>query len=99
MSRNTFFLLVVAIGAVVVLAIAQVPQPWRGVLVAWLIVGGSVGYVAVRLVQSYHVYRTMTTPVQRRPPTGHARPRARTRRTESLQVVISQAGANGRRTI
>lgn len=97
MSRNTFLLLVAAVGGVLVLAVAQVPQPWRGVLVAWLIFGGSVGYVAVRLAHSYHVYRAAPTAGHR--PTPRPRPEAPPRRPESLKVVVSRASANGRRTI
>ncbi len=97
MSRNTFLLFVAAVGAALVLAVAQVPQPWRGVLVAWLIFGGSVGYVAVRLAHSYYVYRAAPTASRRpapRPSAETARPRA-----ASLKVVVSRAAANGRRTI
>ena len=56
-------------------------------------VGSSVGYVAVRLVQSYRVPHD-DTPVQRRPPTGRPS-RARTL-AQVLQVVISQAGQMAR---
>lgn len=97
-ARWRFLILIAAIGAVLVLAVAQVPQPWRGILVTWLIVGGSVGYLAVRLTRHYHTY--MVAPQVRRPrDTRLPRPQeAPPPRAESLKIVVSST-ANGRRTI
>lgn len=99
MSRNTFLLLTAAVGAALVLAVAQVPQPWRGVLVAWLLFGGSVGYVAVRLAHSYHVYRATPASYRQRSTEARRRPDPVPPRAASLKVVVSHTVANGRRTI
>jgi hypothetical protein len=97
-ARWRFLLLMAAIGAVLVLAVAQVPQPWRGVLVAWLIFGGSVGYLAARLARHYHAYKA--APQVRRPRDTRLSRRQEDPppRAESLKVVVSST-ANGRRTI
>ncbi len=99
MGRGRFLLLAAAVGAVLVLAVAQVPQPWRGVLVAWLIFGGSVGYVAVRLAHSYHAYRAAPPARQHRAPAAHRPQGAAPPRGDALKVIVSRAAANGRRTI
>ena len=99
MARGRFLILTAAIGVVLVLAVAQVPQPWRGVLVAWLIFGGSVGYLAARLARSYHAF--VAAPPSRQPrAAGTRRPQeAPPPHAESLKVVVSSTAANGRRTI
>jgi hypothetical protein len=98
-ARWRFLMLTAAIGVVLVLAVAQVPQPWRGVLVAWLIFGGSVGYLATRLARHYHAY--VAPPPTRQPRRTRARrlPEETPRRAESLKIIVSNIAANGRRTI
>jgi len=98
-ARWRFLMLVAAMGAVMVVAVAQVSQPWRGILVAWLIFGGSVGYLTVRLTRHYHAY--MVIPPMRKPhPTRALRlPEEAPHRAESLKIIVSKTADTGRRTI
>ena len=41
--RNVFLLSMVGLGTMLALAISQVPQPWRGLLVGWLLLGLPLG--------------------------------------------------------
>lgn len=100
MTLVKFLALAAAVGVVVVLAVAQVPPPWRGALVAWLIFWASFGSLAIRLVRGYRAY--ISAPAPRRPAATPARGRrsgAPSRPASALKVVVSKAGANGRRTV
>ena len=100
MTLRKFLALAAAVGIAVVLAVAQVPAPWRGALVAWLIFWVTFGSLAIRLVRGYRAYTS--APTRRRPaatPTRGHRTGAPSRPVSSLNVVVSKAGANGRHTV
>jgi hypothetical protein len=90
-GRFAFLLWALAAGVMLSLAVYQVPQPWRALLVAWLLVGSSLGALVARLVRHHYAYRAEH---ERR---YGARPRPRAAqpaepRFEGLEVVTLAQG-------
>ncbi len=50
-GRSLFAVMALAAGVLLALAVFQVPQPWRAILVAWLLVCATLGTLVVRLVR------------------------------------------------
>lgn len=101
MAKGLFFLNLSVIGVVFVLAVYQVPQPWRGVLVGWLLFLVSAGSFALKLAKHHYEYKslllTAKQPAQRRPSSRKSR-KAR-RQSDSLKVIMSDAVGSGRHVI
>ncbi len=65
-SRRRWVLLLSLVAALLLsLAVYQVPQPWRAVLVVWLFVCGTLGWLVVRLIRHHYEYLALQ---QRRGP-------------------------------
>ena len=102
LTRNIFLIGIVALALLLVLAIYEVPQPWRGMLVCWLLFLSTGGAFILRILRHYAQIKTAQA---QRPAAqaSSARPQVprqpRPART-SLQVVTSDSlhGA-GRYTI
>jgi len=97
-ARVAFLIAAAVVAAVLVLAIAQVPQPWRGVLVAWLMLGGTAGTFALRLVRHYRTYLGPRLPKGQGADRGRRPERAPAASSPALRVIVSHS-ANGRRSI
>jgi hypothetical protein len=50
-SKATFLLGVAILGVVICLGVYQVPQPWRGVLVAWILFMSTAGVFVLRVLR------------------------------------------------
>jgi len=88
-AKLIFLLNALLAGGLLSFGLAQVPQPWRGVLVAWLLFGASGALVLIRIVRGYLAYRAQRPPSRKRAP--------RERRPEmSLEIVGTRRGAGGR---
>lgn len=91
-GRGLFAAMALTAGVLLALAVFQVPQPWRAILVAWLLVCATLGTLVVRLVRHHYEYKAQQ---QRR---GGARPARAARqeppapRFEGLKVVMSSEG-------
>jgi hypothetical protein len=98
-GRLSVLVLLLAAGVLLALGVYQVPQPWRGVLVAWLFVCGTLGWLVMRLVKHHYEFKALQQrPGSRR--TRRAAPAASPAppRFEGLKVVRSNE-AGGRYTI
>ncbi|MBC7256294.1 MAG: hypothetical protein H5T70_08255 [Chloroflexi bacterium] len=93
--KGAFFVALTLLGAVVALAIHQVGQPWRGVLVAWLLASVGLGNLIVRALKHYLDYRASA------PREAHRAPKRYTpyRGFEGLRVTYSDAAGKGRHII
>lgn len=101
MAKGLFFVNLSVLGAIAVLAIYQVPQPWRGILVGWLLFLASVGWFALRLIKHHYEYKSLQLKTRgsvRDLPTRKSR-KARHERADSLQVVRTNAIGKGRHVI
>lgn len=102
LTKSTFLALLAVVGVILVIGIYQVPQPWRGALVGWLLFIASAGTFALRLARHHYQYKTvqLTTrrPAEANTPVRRAK-RAGPARAGSLKVVMSQTASSGRRTI
>lgn len=102
LARTLFLIGIVALALMLVLAVYQVPQPWRGILVCWLLFLSTGGAFILRILKHYAQIKTAqaqqaaTHPTNARPQAPRERKPARA----SLQVVTSDSlrGA-GRYTI
>ncbi len=100
-GRGVFLFGLAVFAAVLVLAVYQVPQPWRGILVGWLLFMATAGILILRLVSHYYQYKSLQLSKQRSTDTVATRPNRKPRRTDAdaLKVVYSNAAGNGRRII
>lgn len=99
LGKALFLVNLTMLGVIGALAAHQVPQPWRGILVAGLFVTVTFGSLLVKALKHYLEYRA-ACPVQ----STALRPKApkrsdRHRQFEGLQVVYSNSGGGGRRVI
>ena len=102
LARTLFLIGIIALALLLVLAIYQVPQPWRGILVCWLLFLSTGGAFILRILRHYaqiktaQAQRSATEAASARPQAPRPRKPART----NLQVVTSDSlrGA-GRYTI
>jgi hypothetical protein len=102
LAKGVFLGVLSVIAVVLVLAIYQVPQPWRGVLVGWLLLLGTVGAFILSLVGHYLRYKTaqLSARQPQRPPAPPRRARrAASSSVSALKVVMSNSAGNGRHTI
>ena len=95
-----FFLNVGLIAVFVTLGVYQVPQPWRGVLVALLLVGLTVGFFVLRVVGN-HQNHEGSAGGRRRPPQRSLPKRQSqgSRSSTQLDVVRLNDRAQGRHTV
>jgi uncharacterized membrane protein YdbT with pleckstrin-like domain len=102
LAKGAFFTTLAIVALVLVLAIYQVPQPWRGILVGWVLFLTTVGVFVLRLARHFCDYKALQLSARqlarREPPVRHAR-RTSNPRVDSLKVVLSDSAGSGRRTI
>ena len=102
LTRNIFLIGIVALALLLVLAIYEVPQPWRGMLVCWLLFLSTGGAFILRILRHYaqiktaQAQRAAIQPADARPQPPRVKKPARS----NLQVITSDSlrGA-GRYTI
>lgn len=99
-TGKVFFLFSLAVlGSILAFGVSQVPQPWRGILVAWLLFLVTVGALALRILKHHYAYKALQLT------TRQPLPRARTprRRTDasspSLKIIRSDSLGSGRSVI
>lgn len=99
-SAASMFLLslsVVAIAAA--FAIHQVPQPWRGVLVGWLLFLSTVGALALRVVRHHYEFRALKQQRENPAPKRVGSRSRRSRRQFHALKVERPTSRAGRRTV
>lgn len=99
-ARGIFLALLALAAGFLVVAVYQVPQPWRGALVAWLLFSSTGGLLILRIVRHYYAYKTLqlTTKQPPRPAPQRSR-KAQTPSLDNLRVVLSDSAGSGRYTI
>jgi hypothetical protein len=99
-GRGVFLIGLTVFSAVVTLAAYQVPQPWRGFLIGWLLFVATVGVIAARLIGHYLQWKSIQLQSRQGTAARTAVRSPRTGRTGSrLKVVVSDTLGNGRHTI
>jgi hypothetical protein len=97
-SGRGLYLLVLTLGAgVLTLGVYEVPQPWRGWLIGWLLFMCTLGVLILRFLRHYYQYKMVQ--LARREANGANRPLRRARptpRVENLEVVLLDGGKGGR---
>ncbi|MBM3190455.1 MAG: hypothetical protein FJZ90_17280 [Chloroflexi bacterium] len=100
-AKRLFFLGLSLIGGLLCFAVYQIPQTWRGIIVAWLVVASTAGVFVLRLVGYYVEYRTVQ--LNSRAAMPRTATRGRRRRspssTQSLRVITADETAMGRRVL
>ncbi len=59
LSRAMFLMLWAFVAFLIVAGVYQVPQPWRGILVAWLLFGCTLGLMILRVVRHHYAYKSL----------------------------------------
>ena len=99
-GKGIFFVSLTIVGVIIVLGVYQVPQPWRGLLVAWLLFMGTGGVFILRVVRHLLAYKSLLVEhnaTQGRYAQGRRRDRSRRPpRQESLRVVRTETMGTGR---
>jgi hypothetical protein len=95
------FLWGVTVGAgVLAVGVYQVPQPWRGWLIAWLLFSFTLGMLILRFLRHYYQYKMAKLAQQgtqsAAPP---ARPVQAVPRVDDLHVVVLDKTKGGRFTL
>lgn len=85
-SKTVFFLNLSILGAIVAFAVYQVPQPWRGILVVFLLLSVSIGWLVAGLLRHYYRYKTEMLSRPQRPA-----PQPRKKLPPSVRVVSAQS--------
>ncbi len=88
-GRLSVLVLSLAASVLLSLGVYQVPQPWRAVLVIWLFVCATLGWLVLRLVRHHYEYKAMAQKSGRRRTRRAAPPTPPPVRFEGLEVVRS----------
>jgi len=102
LAKGAFMTALAIVAVVLVLAIYQVPQPWRGILVGWVLFLATAGLFILRLAKHFCDYKALQLnarqlPRRNSPPRRSRRPD--NPKIDSLKVVLSDTAGSGRRTI
>ena len=95
-GKAIFMLVLLCVGVLVALAVYQVPQPWRGVLVGWLFLSVTLGTLVLRLIKHHYEYKALQLQSK---PSIHQKPQPPPRaRFDNLDVIRVKDGG-GRYTV
>jgi uncharacterized membrane protein len=97
-SGRGLFLWAVTVGAgILAVGVYQVPQPWRGWLIGWLLFMFTLGILVLRFVRHYYQYKMVQLTQQgsnaANQPLRHAKP---VPRVENLKIVVLENTKGGR---
>ena len=98
-SAGTFFLSLSVVAIAAAFAIHQVPQPWRGVLVGWLLFLSTIGALALRAVRHHYEFRALEQEREKAAPKRGRRRPSRPRRRPRVLRVEKPSSRAGRRTV
>jgi hypothetical protein len=99
-AKGAFLVNLTLGGAILALVIYQVPQPWRGALVAWLLFMGTLGILILRFIKHHYAYKSLELSRRPTPPKAARREAARSvRPAGELKVVRSESATGGRFTV
>ena len=97
-SGRGLFLWVLTVGAgVLAVGVYQVPQPWRGWLIGWLLFLFTLGVLILRFLRHYYQYKMVQ--MTRQGSNGVGQPPRRVQpvpRVENLKIVVLKEARGGR---
>ena len=100
--KGLFLMNLSVVGVILALGVYQVPQPWRGILVAWLLFLASAGVFILRLLRHHYQYRKMRLEQEGKSIRGKPKRKERKgsfRVDGGLKIVHSDGTSGGRHTI
>ena len=98
-GKGLYLLNLSVLGGLAALAVSQVPQPWRGIVVLWLVFALTGGVFLMRLVRHHYEYKKQQWATPRRERTRKRAPRRRSRASEALAVVKTDGRGAGRKVL
>ena len=101
LARGLFLVGIVIMASLLVLMLYQVPQPWRGILICWLLFLSTGGAFILRILRHYAQIRaTRASRPTAEPPVRQPTPSKGRPAMSSLRVITSDAvRGEGRFTI
>jgi hypothetical protein len=101
MAKTLFFICLTLISVLLAVGLYQVPQPWRGILVGWLLFALTVGTMILRLARHYFAFKSLQLTTRGPGQAGRTKHEQPTRKHqyEGLRVVMSTSGGGGRRVV
>ncbi len=101
--KGLFLMNLSVVGIIVALAVYQVPQPWRGILVAWLLFLAPAGTFVLRLLRHHYQCRKLKMEQDQkglcRTPRRELRKKHSLDANDKLKVIHAEGGGRGRYTI
>lgn len=98
MAKGIFFFNLSLLGGVLVVGVYQVPQPWRGIVVVWLVFALTVGAFVLRLLRHHYEYKALQLSKGTPNPPARSKRRRRKPKPQGLQIVLSER-AGGRQVL
>jgi hypothetical protein len=98
-ASGVFFVNLAIIGGIVTVAVYQVPQPWRGILVALVLFMLTVGTFALRIIRHHYEYKSMLLSAKQPPTPAPHRRKRRVTKGQGLNVINASSVGGGRRVI
>ena len=99
-AKRLFLSSLTVVAVILALSVYQVPQPWRGLLIGWLLLFLTLGSLIMRLVRHYFEYKALKLTArggaaQRQDP----KPRRAAHSPRKLDVISGHSGSAGRLTV
>ncbi len=100
-GAKRFFLASLAVVAVILaVGVYQVPQPWRGLLVGWLLLFITLGSLVMRLARHYFEYKALKlTSRGSGAPRPVPAPRREPHSKRKVDVIATPSGRGGRSVV
>jgi len=96
-GRGIFLWVLTVCAGALGMGVYQVPQPWRGWLIGWLLFVVTVGVLVLRFLRHYYQYKTAQLLRQgMNAPRPATRPAPPAPRVEDLKVVLLESNKGGR---
>ncbi|MEA3408415.1 MAG: hypothetical protein U9R48_10125 [Chloroflexota bacterium] len=97
--KGLFLMNLGIVGILLALAVYQVPQPWRGILVAWLLFLASAGTFVLRLLAHHYQYRKLKLEREKKARQGTHKRREQRRLNINRELNVVHSSGGGRHTI
>ncbi len=99
-AKRLFLSSLTLVAAILALGVYQVPQPWRGLLIGWLLLFLTLGSLIMRLVRHYFEFKALQLTTRGNAPRrAEPKPSRAAHSPRRLDVIGERGGGSGRLTV